>query len=351
MVRAPVPERDVALSSNAERMRNAFRHPMIPVLVVIVVLLLFGRILSPGFLGMANIGNILATSTILALAGLGQTFVIMGGGEGIDLSVGALVSLGAILGGAFSNGVNAGLLPALGLLVLLGGFVGFLNGMGVQWIGVPPLVMTLGMASVVDGFALAYTNGQPTGGAPPVLLSIGTGHLFGDIRWLIPVGIVIAIIGYVVLNRSRFGHQLQLVGNNRQAARLSGLPLRNIIIASYVIAGIASILAGVLLLGYAGSSDLEIGNSYTLLSIAAVVIGGTKLTGGEGSYIGTVLGAIALIVLTNVLVAMRLPEGAREVLEGLALVAILVAYTRRRGGQRHLRDRRAIETKGKGEAQ
>lgn len=325
----PMSANNVAPSPNGESARKLMRHPTVPVLAVILLLLIIGRILSPGFLGMANIGNILATSTILALAGLGQTFVIIGGGEGIDLSVGALVSLGAILGGAFSNGMNSGLLPAIGLLILLGGFIGLLNGMGVQWIGVPPLVMTLGMASVVDGFALAYTNGQPTGGAPPLLLSIGTGHLIGDIRWLIPLGILIAIVGYLILNRSQYGHQLQLVGNNRQAARLSGLNIRHIIIASYVIGGIASILAGALLLGYAGSSDLEIGNSYTLLSIAAVVIGGTKLTGGEGSYIGTVLGAIALIVLTNVLVAMRLPEGAREVLEGLALIAILVAYTRR----------------------
>ncbi len=308
-------------------LRHLTGGPIVRVLFVIIALLVLGRIVSPGFLSLSNIGNVLASSTILAVAALGQILVIVGGGEGIDLSVGSVVSLGAILGGVFSLGSNSHVLSALAILVTVGGLIGLINGLGVRIMGIPPLVMTLGMSSVVDGFVLAYTQGQPGGGAPPILLSLGSGHLLPGIRWLAICGFGVVIIGSLILSRSRYGRQLQLTGSNRQAARLSGINVSRIVVASYVMAGVFSAVAGYMLLGLAGSSDLGIGSSYTLLSIAAVVIGGTQLSGGEGSYIGAALGSVALVILTNVLVAFRLNSGAREFFEGLALVVILVAYT------------------------
>lgn len=317
------------------------RSPVARVLVVIGALLILGRIISPGFLSFSNIGNVLALSTILVIAALGQMLVIVGGGEGIDLSLGAVVSLGAIFGGVFSLGSNSHIIPALALLVVIGGGIGLINGLGIRLISIPPLVMTLGMASVVDGLVLAYTQGQPGGGAPPILVSLGSGHLVPGVRWLAICGLAVVVIGSFILNRSRYGQQLKLAGSNAKAALLVGINVRTIVLTSYVIAGICSAIAGYMLLGFAGSSDLGIGSSYTLLSIAAVVIGGTQLSGGEGSFLGAALGSVALMILTNVLVALRLNNGAREFFEGLVLVVILVSYTQRWTGRRHLTARRS----------
>lgn len=301
--------------------------PIFRVVVVIIALLVLGRIVSPGFVSLSNIGNVLASSTILVIVALGQIVVIVGGGEGIDLSVGSVVSLGAIFGGVFSLGANSHALSAFAILIAIGGLIGLINGLGIRVGGIPPLVMTLGMSSVVDGFVLAYTQGQPGGGAPPILLSLGSGHFLPGVRWLAICGLGVVLVGSYILGRSRYGQQLQLAGSNRQAARLSGINVGTIVLASYVIAGICSAIAGYMLLGFAGSSDLGIGSSYTLLSIAAVVIGGTELAGGKGSFVGAALGSVALVILTNVLVAFHLNDGAREFFEGLALVIILVAYT------------------------
>ncbi len=326
-----IADKPVIESSSQSRVRRkVWSHILVSpyslAILAIAILLVVGQLLSPGFASLDNVGNILASSTILTLAGLGQTLVILAGDEGIDLSIGALLSLGALLGGAFSGGSDGGLLPAVLMLIGLGAIVGVLNGIGVQWLKVPPLVMTLGMSSVVNGFALAYTQGQPTGSAPPALLSLGTGHLIGPLRWLVVLGVIVVVLAEWVLKRTPYGRKLFLVGNNRRAAYLSGLPISRTVIITYIATGVCSILAGLVLLGFAGSSNLQIGSDYTLLSIAAVVIGGTRLTGGDGSYIGTALGAIVLVMLTSVLLALRLSEGVRVFIEGALLLGLLIVY-------------------------
>lgn len=299
----------------------------LPSILASLLLLILGQLLSPGFASFHNVGNILAVASILALATIGQTIVIVSGGGGIDLSVGAVMSMGALLGASFITGESEKLPFAILMLLLIGALIGFINGIGIQRFHVPPLVMTLIMTSVVNGFTVAYTKGQPSGTIPDLLLAIGK-PIVGPIRGLLVLAIVALIIFSFILNKTAFGQRLFLVGSNQHAASLSGIRVGHTIVLSYMIAGMISSIAGLILLGYAGNAQLQMANDYTLLSIAAVVIGGTKLTGGKGSLIGAALGAIVLTMLTNVLTAIGLPAGVRQLIQGLTLLTILIAYSR-----------------------
>lgn len=316
--------------SDSKNIRNKLRKKIgvyIPSLSASVILLILGQILSPGFASLANIGNILSIATVLAMAAIAQTLIVISGKEGIDISIGAVMSMGALLGAVFTQGSNEGLWYAIVMLTILGIIIGLINGLAIQFIDIPPLVMTLGMTSVVNGFALAYTKGLPTGGAPELLIQLGIGHL-GPIRWILILGIVLIFFMEWLLRRTRYGKTLYLVGSNRKSAILAGINVNKTVILTYVFAGVAGTLGGLILLGYVGVAQLEMGRDYSLLSIAAVVIGGTSLAGGWGTYLGSALGSVVLVLLTSVLIAVGMPPGVRVLIQGLILLLILLFYSR-----------------------
>ncbi|WHH59041.1 ABC transporter permease [Petroclostridium sp. X23] len=298
-----------------------------PSIIASIVLIIVGQILSPGFASINNIGNILTMASILAIATIGQSIVIISGGDGIDLSVGAIMTMGALIGPMVTRGEVSRLPLALFVLIILGAFVGLVNGVVIQKLKIPALVTTLIMASVVDGFTLGFTHGQPSVTIPTLLLAVGK-PLLGPIRTLLVIAVILIIIMELVLRKSVYGRSLYLTGCNRRASQLCGLHVNSIVITTYMAAGIISILAGLLLVGYTGSGQLKMGSDYTLLSIAAVVIGGTKLTGGKGTLVGGALGAIVLILLTSILVAIGMPAGVRSFIQGMTLLIILISNSR-----------------------
>jgi ribose transport system permease protein len=152
--------------------------------------------------------------------------------------------------------------------------------------------------------------------------------VFGPVRWLIVVGVGVAFFVQFLLSRTKLGRGLFLVGTNRQTALLSGVNISFVVVTTYVIAGIFNSMSGFLLLGVVGSATINIGDGYTLMTIAAVVIGGTALSGGKGSFLGTALGAILMIVLSSVLIAVNIPQGMRTFIQGLILLLMVTAYTR-----------------------
>jgi ribose transport system permease protein len=296
--------------------------------IAIVALIFAGNIFSPGFGSRAGIISTLALSSVLAVACVGQTLIIISGRGGLDLSIDSMISMGAIMGALFSGMQGEHLIRAVVGLVLLGGGIGLVNGLIINYIKVPPFVLTMAMATVVRGAVIAYTGGAPSGRAPKLLLEISTGNIFGHIRWLIVVGLLVTLLIQFLLTRTRFGRGLFLVGTNRNTALLSGVNISFIVIMTYVIAGICNALSGFLLLGVVGSATINIGDGYTLMTIAAVVIGGTALSGGKGSFLGTALGAILMIVLSSVLIAVNIPQGIRTFIQGLILLFMIIAYTR-----------------------
>lgn len=298
-----------------------------PILVTIIILIVAGQILSPGFGSLNNINNLFAAACILGLATLGQTLIIIAGKEGIDLSVGALMSMGAVVGANISNKSSFGLTGAIIFLILLGTLIGLINGFAIQKLNVPPLVMTMVMATIASGFTFAYARGAFSGSATPILQHVGSGRL-GPFRWLIIIGVIVLICMELILRKSRYGSNLFLIGSNRNASILAGLHTDKIVIVTYIVAGIAGTLSGVILLAFSGIAQFGMGSNYTLLSVAAVVIGGTSLVGGKGTYVGSFLGSIMLVVLTTVLVAVKITPGVLLLIQGLVLLIFAIIYSR-----------------------
>ena len=299
----------------------------IPALVSVVTLFVVGQGLSEGFASVANISSVMAQMGLLLVISIGQTLVFCAGNGGIDFTVGSFVSMGALIGAEYMNGQNE-LIP-LGILaaVLFGGGFGLLNGLGVQKLKIPALAMTLAMSSVVNGFTIWYTNGLPQGKVPTLLGSVGRSWI-GEIRPMIVIAVAAIIIMELVMRKTRFGRSVYIIGSNRQAAELSGVNVSAIAIAVYAMSGAISAVGGLLFLGYVGAGQIGMGSSYTLMSVAAVVIGGVSLYGGRGTFIGVALGSMVYLLLTSVLVALGLPIGVRIFFQGVILAVILLLNCR-----------------------
>lgn len=307
------------------------RRPLNPVLIAFIIavfLFVLGEIVSPGFAAYSQIINVLRVSSFLGIIAAGQTLVILSGGEGVDLSVGAVVTFGAIIASRVIDGQNAlvlwGLFQALGAGLLLGA----VNGLAIAYLRVPPLVMTLSMASVVQGLILVYTKGQPSGRAAPIMKLIVSEQTVFGIPGILWIWLLLTIVMSLVLRQTTFGRSVYALGANREAAFLSGVNVRPMVVAVYALSGFLSALGGFFFLGYTESVFLNLGNRYVLPSVAAVVVGGTTLAGGAGGYVGTVVGAIVLTVLQSVLVTLQMEESGRQIVYGVVLLALLAAYGR-----------------------
>ena len=299
----------------------------LPAMIAIVCLVLLGQILSPGFASFQNLCNILNMASILVFICIGQLIVILGGNDGIDLSVGAVVSMGALIGPSFINGKNSMIVVGILCVLLMGALIGLVNGVGTQVMRIPALAMTLFVSTVVDGLTLALTRGLPSLNIPSGLLRIGK-PLIGSLCPILLIMLVLAFAAEFFLRRTVLGKSIYLVGNNRNASRMCGIHVMRVAILTYVMSGAAACFAGLMLVGYVGSGQLKMGADYTMMSVAAVVIGGAKVTGGKGSLVGGVLGSIVLILLNSVLVAIGLPEGVRQLIQGAILLLVLMGNSR-----------------------
>lgn len=303
--------------------------PTLVALLLALVLFLVGGILQPGFLNLGQAVNIIRLAAFLGIIAAGQTLVIISGGEGIDLSVGAVVTLGAILTFTVSGGSDSMLFMSMVVALGAGALVGIVNGLGIAFLKIPPLVMTLGMTGVVQGSILALTEGTLVGGAPPLLARLITGRFLGT-PGVIYLWLLMGVVMWLVLDRTRYGKHLFAVGVNRRTAYLSGVNVPLVVIATYMLSGALAAFGGFVLLGFTQRVFLNLGGSYLFPSIAAVVVGGTVLAGGRGSYHGTMAGALVLTVIESLLRAMRLGEAYQLTIFGLILVALLSVYGRQR---------------------
>lgn len=317
-----------AVASNA-RLRR-FLSPGVIAYGLVLVLFVVGELLSPGFFSTSQVLNVLRVASFLGIVAAGQTLVVLSGGEGIDLSVGAVMSLAAVMTAHITQGRDAYVLQALAQVLAVGFALGAVNGVGVAFLRIPPLVMTLGMSGVVQGLTLLYTQGIPKGRAAPILNEIVTSPWIAGIPGILVIWLALAVLMAVLLGRTSFGRRLYAIGANRRAAALSGISVRPMLVAIYGASGMLAALAGFLFVGYTTTVFLDIGGDYVLRSVAAVVVGGTSLAGGMGSYAGTVAGSIVLTLLQSILTTLRMGEAARQVIHGLVLVLLLAAYGRQR---------------------
>jgi ribose transport system permease protein len=288
-----------------------------------VLLLLAGQALLPGFLSATQVANQLKIAAFLGLFGLSQTIVIAAGGQGLDLSVGAVATLGGILGAALMGGSNAAA-PLGALVALLAGLAaGFVNGFGIAVLGIPPLVATLAMASVVDGGLIVFVSVvQPPNSASPLLVGLA-GRATGMVPNIVILWLVVIVISLWLLARSAWGRRLAGTGANPVVALLSGTNTRLVKIAAYMLSGGIAALTGFFLTGYVGQAFLGLGNAYILTSIVVAAIGGVALAGGSAPYASVVAAAIMMTVLVSLLTAINIGEAGRQIVFGATLLAFL----------------------------
>ncbi|HLI60040.1 MAG TPA: ABC transporter permease [Solirubrobacteraceae bacterium] len=297
-----------------------------------VALFVLGDILKPGFASASGVQQILQVSSFVGLVAAGQTFVILVGG--IDLSVPWVLNSAAIVMSAVAAGSGGGMTLGIVLALVFGLVCGLANGLGIVLLGVPAVVMTLGMNGMVQGLILGVTHGLTCGGcgapAPTALNTLMNGKTAGiDTSLLIWLGIIIVVS--FVLSFTSFGRRVYAVGNSERVSYLAGVNVKLVTIVLYSLSGVFAAVAGVALAGFGGSATLGMGDPYLFQSIAAVVIGGTYILGGRGHYLGTVAGAIVLVTLVSVLLSQNAANYLRDIVYGAVILVILLLYGRQRG--------------------
>ena len=294
-------------------------------LVGLLLLVVVVSILSPSFLNGRNLLNVFRQTSVNAIIAAGMTFVILTGG--IDLSVGSVLALsGAFTASMLASGQN--IFISVIVSILCGGLVGFLNGFIISKGKLQPFIATLATMTILRGLTLVFTDGKPiTLGSGALAMAFG--KIGGGSILKIPAPVIITIIVFIacyyILNYTKMGRYTYALGGNEEATKLSGLNTDKIKIWVYTISGILSAIAGIIITSRLYSAQPTAGTGYELDAIAAVVLGGTKLTGGKGKITGTIIGALIIGVLSNALNILDVSSYYQMMVKGIViLIAVLL---------------------------
>ena len=297
------------------------------VFIALLVMCLFLSFATDGFLTSLNLLNVGRQISLLGIMAVGMTFVLIAGE--VDLSVGSTYAFSGLATGML---IIAGwaLLPAIGVGLLTGVAIGLINGVLSTYGRLPSLIATLGMLSIVRGAALILTNGQPVtvnlrnGALPEVLQTfsfMGQGYLFSIIPMQLVFFVVIAVMAWLVLSFSNFGFRVYAVGGSAKAARVSGISVNKVKIAAFILMGVLAAFAGILSMAFLPSGQAgRTGVGLELDVIAATIVGGASLSGGEGTILGTILGVLIIGVMRNGLVLMGVSPFVQELMIGLVII-------------------------------
>lgn len=293
----------------------------------IVILLLLGSLYSRSFLSPEYLLQQLKVASFLGVIATGMMLVILLGQ--IDLSVPWSVAAGAMMACAAAAYGPVGTALAIPFGVLCGVAIGIVNGIGVAYLRIPSMIITLATNAVAQGLMVVYTGGfSPQDSATAAMRYLATGFTIPGVPNAVIIWALIGAAMVFVLTRTSFGRAVYGIGNRERAAYLSGIDTRRIVMIAFAVSGGLSAFGGVLLAGYASKAAQSMGDAYLLPSIAAVVLGGTSILGGRGSYLGTVAGVILITLLQSILSVMQMPEAGRQIIYGVVIVAMLLLYGR-----------------------
>ncbi|MDX8534851.1 ABC transporter permease [Mesorhizobium sp. VK25A] len=293
----------------------------------IVILLLLGSLYSRSFLSPEYLLQQLKVASFLGVIATGMMLVILLGQ--IDLSVPWAVAAGAMMACAAAAYGTVGVALAIPFGVLCGVAIGIVNGIGVAYLRIPSMIITLATNAVAQGLMVVYTGGfSPQDSATAAMRYLATGFTIPGVPNAVIIWALIGAAMVFVLTRTSFGRAVYGIGNRERAAYLSGIDTRRIVMIAFAVSGGLSAFGGVLLAGYASKAAQSMGDAYLLPSIAAVVLGGTSILGGRGSYLGTVAGVILITLLQSILSVMQMPEAGRQIIYGVVIVAMLLLYGR-----------------------
>lgn len=324
----PLPRRSSLLRSDAAQRFLAF--------AALLVMIVAFSLLSPNFLQFDNISGILLATAVSGVLALGVTFVIVSGG--IDLSIGTVMTLAAVMTGVVGTVMHMPLPLAVAVGLGTGGLAGFVNGILIAKLKIPPFIATLGMLNVAKGLALVISGLKPIYfNDTPEFNGTAMGSVTGSIipGFNVPNIVLVflgaALVASLLLTRTVLGRYTFALGSNEEAARLSGVNVDRWKIAVYTVCGLFAGLAGVLIAARLNSAQPSLGLGYELDAIAAAVIGGTSLSGGEGTILGTVIGALIISTLTNGLRILSVPQEWQIVVTGgIVILAVYLDIVRRR---------------------
>ncbi|MCY0147126.1 MULTISPECIES: ABC transporter permease [Hoeflea] len=306
------------------------RNRLYGALVMVVILHLIGIALIDGYGSIFTLRSMLVLSALLAVASVGQTLVIILGG--IDLSIPFVVGVANVVAAQlYGDGMDFALVFVIVSLLAMG--IGAINGLISAGLGVHPLIVTLGVGTVALGAVQQWTGGFPSGSAPQFISDfVSIGGTLGPLPFpgLVPAVFVLIALVVLVLRRTTFGRQLYALGSNPSAARYALIRPVFTWTVTFAISGFFSALAGILLLGFSGSAYAGVGEPYLFQTIAAVVIGGTALVGGSGSYVGTAIGAAVLIEVNTLLIGLGFNPSAVQAGLGLGILVLVSLYGRER---------------------
>lgn len=298
-------------------------------LIISALLFLLTVVINPKSFNMIAFGSILSLTSMLLIASAGQTLVIIS--DGIDMSVGATISMTALMTVSIAAGTDSvwRIVLALVACLVIGALIGLCNGIGAVKAGLPPMVVTLYISNIVSRLQYVVTNGKPENTkAPGWFKDAVTTRLGGIFPTIVFFAIIIFVVMYFLLNRTRYGCQLTLTGNNNRAAFLTGIKTTKVKLLNYAIAGMLGGFAGFIGAGNSGYIKCGTYDSMTMDSIVAVVVGGTLLSGGKGSFTGTAAGALLLIILSNGLAVLQVTDSMKNLIMGVVLIILLTAYNR-----------------------
>lgn len=306
--------------------RDQLNMPVVTAFGCIIVLLLLGSLYSPNFLSPEYLLQQLKVGSFLGIIATGMMLVILLGQ--IDLSVPWTLTLGAMMGCAAVSYGPAGEALAIPFGIFCGLAIGLVNGFAVAYLRIPSMIITLAVNAVAQGLMVAYTGGfAPQDSASPAMKLLAAQSTLG-IPNAVLVWVVVGALAVFVLSRTSFGRSVYGIGNRETAAYLSGVPTQRVVMIAFSLCGGLAALGGVLLAGYGGKAAQAMGDAYLLPAIAAVVLGGTSILGGRGSYIGTIAGVILITLLQSILSVMQMAEFGRQIIYGAIIVLMLLLYGR-----------------------
>lgn len=282
----------------------------------VLAVFLAAAIFAPAFYNPINLKTVAIQMAVLGIVAVGQTLVLLV--RSIDLSVGAVLALGAVIVVQTESGSS--ILVSLIQAFAIAGVIGLANGLLITKRHVPPFVASFGMMWFIQGARLAYTNGQASGTVPDLLRAISIKPV-GFIPAALIVFLLVNAVVYFFIKYTRVGRWVYAVGGNPSAARYAGIKTDAVVIMAHVVCSVLALLGGLVLSGYIGYVDLRLGSDYNMNSIAAAIIGGTTFTGGRGNLFGTAAGVLLLISLLNLVVVLGLPIHWQYAMQGLVLVS------------------------------
>jgi ribose transport system permease protein len=294
------------------------------VVLMIIVLYIISGILEPSYFSGEHLMTILVISCFLGIICVGQTIVILTGGA--DLSVAYSVTLSACIF-AQTYKATGSALAGFAAAMAVGLAIGLLKGIGVSFLGITAMVMTLATNSILMSVTFLYTQGVLKGNSSPLLTVLAKDSVFG-IRYVVLLWIAIGAIVVFLLKKTVFGRKIYAIGSSLRVSSLSAIDTKRTLVCVYIIATLTMSLAGVLLVGYIGYPNYTMGDGFQLISIAAVVIGGTSIMGGHGSYLGTMGGVIIIYLIQSILTILNIADAGKQIVNGLIILLVLFAYGR-----------------------